>query len=225
MDFINFSPDTVFTFSPDIVFTIINFAIISIILAIGLRSARAGIIRKIGSAISLLGGFFLFPFFSRFVSIWLVRNEQFMNFVSLFSGRIVEEGVDRTGISGITEGMPLLHNLQAQGLDAATGTMSAIIIRIMVFGVIMIGFKVVLAIFFRAFSSAIVERIAPLKWLNHLLGFLFGLVVAVIPIWIAMSVMVLLSGIEWIAKGLEFITQVPTLDILFRVNPFLILLS
>jgi hypothetical protein len=198
-----------------------NIILIVIIALSGLVSARVGIVTRIGNVVALLIGLFVLPFIPLLVRSGIIRSEALSNALSPLAGDFVTESVNRTGLEDALNNLPFINSLQEQGIAMASESLVLILLRILIFVVLFFLFRLVFVFLFKGLNLVnLLNRSRLFKTLNTTLGFVYGVLLIVVPIWALLTIGLLLSRFALVNTALDFLVQVPTIGWLFNINPF-----
>ena len=202
----------------------INVGFIMVIVLFGLISARRGISNRVEVLVSMIVGITFLPVIATALRNGIFGNERVNSLLDPLAERILEWGMERSTNEGYIFGF-YVENLQERGMEVVAGALVLVLVKIGIFVMAIILFRVLVPLFSKIIRTITFQDTKPFYWLDKLLGFIYGVCMVLLPVWVISVLSSFFPDFPLVNQGVDLLTQIPVIDFLFRYNPLSIILG
>lgn len=196
---------------------LINLLLVAGVILRAIAYSRKGIMFYVANMASLAISFILWPIISPIVSHFITSNHNLMELFNSISQGIIAIGTTQVKLP---ETMYFLNSTISHGGDLAASHLVNIIIRIVCFVATLGLARLVIGMCFDISSMRVMRGNNPIGLLNKILGFIYGLIVQFVIIWIVTSILFLFSSFPICNMILQWIIKIPFIGTMYSINPF-----
>ncbi|MGL6198241.1 MAG: hypothetical protein ACRC3H_04825 [Lachnospiraceae bacterium] len=195
---------------------------INIIFIIGIllnayRYSRSGFINNATSLSAIIIGFLLMPILTPLIRTLLIKYTGIYDFFLNYGEKLINVVIAEANSVEILQ--PFVHSVTS----ITSNSIANFIVKIISFIITVLIVKILLKIILSAskVGTSIVNRFSVTSMFNRVLGFIYGLVLQCVMLWVAFYILTLLSYFTTVNSLLAWILQLPIFNWLHEHNPLI----